>query len=250
MFTVGHCLYGCLSCNHKNSNIPVYFTRYYRNELAYTAKDVIRKYQDKTKRNVLVSPSTAQWSSLARPDIARAIVSLQRTGEFHFVVKFHAAVFRYNMFHRFVGGKVGDSLSRLSPQEQEYADLLMQNCTVVAEDEFNVLPFLEAFDTVNLVGFLTLKILCDLESSVAFETLYFSNKVVLAFDNKERPYEQEYKDQFHVYHTPEELKKLLTSPLSPKVGGDSFFQSKYLKVDGTEVEKTFELRKWHEGNWM
>jgi len=229
IFAIGHCLYGCNSCKNHH-NIPIYFTRYYRGELPYNAQKIRDKYQNPYNKedikHVLVCPSTSKHSQLARPSIANEIVQLYSSNKFNFVAKLHASVFRRNLFYR------------LSPEEQETVNLL-QNLVVTDEDEYNVLPFLEAFDLI----------IVDLDSSVAFETLYFQNKVVLAFDGKTRPYEEEYKANFHVFQNEEELKNLLCSHLLPKVDPQKsaeFFQSKYGKVNGDEVEKIFSARGWHQ----
>jgi len=155
--------------------------------------------------------------------LPKTLVQLQQKHNVQIVVKFHASVFQTTM------------LMMLSPEEQEFVDLMKDHFIISEEDEFNALPFLEAFDTI----------IVDLESSIAFETLFFPNKIVLAYDNRERNYETEYKAQFYTFHHAEELENLLNATLIPNDDGITFFQSKYEMVDGNEVEKIFHARGWH-----
>jgi hypothetical protein len=56
------------------------------------------------------------------------------------------------------------------------------------ETQYNVLPMLSEFDIVNKFSYIFsyCKIVTDIDSSVAFESLYFPNKKILAYYHPEQ----------------------------------------------------------------
>ncbi len=86
-----------------------------------------------------------------------------------------------------------------------------------------------------------------MDSSVAFESLYFVPKIVLAYHHPEEDLpDPEYNSYLNLFSNEEELNALLAvqlPALKPKDGRD-FFKSKYGIVDGNEVERIEELRGW------
>jgi hypothetical protein len=89
VFNVGHCLYGCQSCGIREHNVPVYFSRFYNNQLPYSSSDV-RALLDKQKKapSVLLCPSVGFLSYLFNDLIIEQLVQLSKL-EYVFMVKLH-----------------------------------------------------------------------------------------------------------------------------------------------------------------
>lgn len=86
-----------------------------------------------------------------------------------------------------------------------------------------------------------------MDSSVAFESLYFKNKYVLAYKFPNQTVDEEYLKLLNTFTSEDELIRLLMlldeGKLPPK-DGTEFFKSKYGIVDGKEVERIAKIRKW------
>lgn len=185
-------------------------------------------------------------SYLSNPTIIDTLVEIQnRHPNFVFMVKLHGFCFLEN-----------HPLSGLSDLEKECVNILRKNFVIVDESQFTILPLLETFDIVSINYFKTIltlfsKIITDLDSSVAFESLYFPNKIVLAYKfPSQNILDSEYLQCLKTFSYEDELIQIMNDLDQGKTfsfkNGIEFFKSKYGIVDGKEVERISTLRKWND----
>eukprot|EP01114_Cavostelium_apophysatum_P018355 TRINITY_DN5668_c0_g1_i1.p1 TRINITY_DN5668_c0_g1~~TRINITY_DN5668_c0_g1_i1.p1 ORF type:complete len:565 (-),score=145.59 TRINITY_DN5668_c0_g1_i1:1152-2846(-) len=242
VFGVGHCLYGCHSCGLHEHNVPVYFTRFFRHELPYNTASVKKlievqhqvggKFRKSTyPSSVLIAPSVHSLSFLCNDLIIESLIQAQKSLNMVFVVKLHGFCFME-----------GHPLSQISQLEKNNVEKLKKNFVVVDQSQYCILPMLEAFDII----------ITDVDSSVAFESLYFSPKIILAYRRQtdDAFYDQEYFSYLRLFSDEKELTTMLhdfsKSNTAPPQNADArkFFEKKYGVVDGNEVERIMQHFGW------
>eukprot|EP00698_Gefionella_okellyi_P025009 TRINITY_DN9015_c0_g1_i3.p1 TRINITY_DN9015_c0_g1~~TRINITY_DN9015_c0_g1_i3.p1 ORF type:complete len:1211 (-),score=251.10 TRINITY_DN9015_c0_g1_i3:114-3746(-) len=234
IFHVGHCLYGCDSCGIREHSIPVYFTRFVNRTLEYSTEDVRRQFIRPGSKSVLIAPSVGAKSFLAREEFINTLVMAQKQlPDVCFVAKLHGFCYSPE-------GQVS-VVHALSPEEVKNVVVIQQNFTVVPQVMFNILPFLDAFDVI----------ITDVDSSVAFESLFFAapNKRTLAFLCPDYEGDSLYLNHLNTFKTTAELDDSLQRCLRGDLPLDSdaakaFFESKYGQVTGDEVARISALRNW------
>ncbi len=227
VFPVGHCMFGCTSSSFHDHNIPIRFTRYFNGTLPLTKASVEAKYCKRGIRNVLVCPAYSDSSLIYYRDFFE---NLKTQSALNIVVKLHNQCFE---------AETADSpLSYLSEREFSNVDYIRSNFSVVPEDEYCLLPFIDAFDVV----------VCDLNSSVPFEALFFPPRPILTFLPRGLALDicndVEYMSHFSTFSTSTELSALLDGELKPARDGRAFFASKYGVIDGHEAQRIASQRKW------
>ncbi|KAL7752727.1 hypothetical protein RI367_001729 [Sorochytrium milnesiophthora] len=232
---VGHCMYGCMSCKGNDHKVPVYYTRYFRKILPYTADDVRKQFdiQPGVSKpvHVLCAPSTGETCVLLHRPILEYLLKLEQEGHYKFVWKFHPAV--YNV------GDYSDT-DEAHRKELDNVRWIFEHFTVTREDESCLLPFIDAFSAI----------FCDLHSSVPFIASYFAPKTIICYWN-DADYEvpagrdPAFLKNLNVFQQLEELPAILTGDKLPGPRGDQkFFWDMYGKVDGNEVDRFATLADW------
>jgi len=238
---IGHCMYGCQSCGIHEHNVPVYFTRFAKHQLPYSTSDVKKVIDTQLKSgpkfkntkyptSVLIAPSVGSLSFLSNDYIIDCIIEAQKNLNMVFMVKLHNFCFLEN-----------HPLSGISPIEKANIEKLKKHFVIIDQTQYCILPMLDAFDVI----------VTDVDSSVAFESLYFHPKIVLAYhtSSQEMP-ESEYTQYLRLFSDDFGLTKLLSelnagNQLETKDGRE-FFQKKYGVVGGNEVSRIASSRKWSE----
>ncbi|KAL6070558.1 Tubulin--tyrosine ligase-like protein 12 [Balamuthia mandrillaris] len=253
VFPVGHCMFGCESCGDREHRTPLFFTRFFRGTLPYSTEDVRQRYfaeEHAGKLGVLICPSVGETSFLVQPKIREALIKLQEKlkDKARFFVKFHGFCYLEDLSNTDKETAVIHPLHSLTEAEREGVIELRKHFTVVPEEEYNILPFMDACRVI----------ITDLNSSVPFEALYFSeHSSILAFDHRsmvhvaDEPVDaetEEYRSHLHLFAGPEELDSTLSSTLTAsepqKKAGRKFFESRYGCVDGNEALRIAQTRGW------
>ncbi|KAJ4461321.1 putative Tubulin-tyrosine ligase family protein [Paratrimastix pyriformis] len=296
-FNIGHCMYGCQSCGLREHNVPLKFTRFVNGELPFGTADVRAKYLGEPRPagslSVLVCPSVGPLSFLSSAEILGALAEGpgRATGNGDrqpVVVAIHrrspptsstaalglaeqvqsqaratagAALGPFVLkLHSFC--QCADSAEEPHPilgigeEERAMVPHWREALRTVPEEECNILPFLDGFDVI----------LTDLDSSVAFESLYFAQgprgKYILAYCNdpaQRAQADQAYLGHLNLFSNGAELRALFArlpgspipgahpaEPLAPLTAGREFFGTKYGIPTGGEVDRAAQLRKWAE----
>ena len=94
-------------------------------------------------------------------------------------------------------------------------------------------------------------IICDSNSSIPFETLYFDDKkFVFVYETSHDYDEQDDRGRFfHKFQTVEQLKELIDKYYQQELDcrtedSHEFFLEKYNEPDGTEIEQLATVREW------
>lgn len=152
-------MYGCSSCKGNDHKIPVYFTRYFRKELPYTAQSLLKQYLPAGKGTpVLVPLSTGSTSMVGQRDMLELLLDLQKKDKFRFVFKLHPTCFNIDDYD------MSDPIDRA---ERDNVEFLHKNFVVTSEEQPCLLPFYEAFEVI----------LCDLHSSVGYGRVLWGVRV-------------------------------------------------------------------------
>lgn len=244
-FSVGHCMMGCESCGLSEHNVPLFFTRWKNAALPFSAAEIRDRYWGAGARvRVLVCPSVGDTSFLGRDDVLRCVEQLARELEpkgVVFAAKLHG-------FCHLDDAERPHALFTLSDADRRGAQFLHEllGARVADEKHYNVLPFLEAADVV----------LTDVNSSLPFEALMFPRLRIIAHEDAvTRGQDPTYVALLNTFESPADLRKLVLAAVDDAESstvrpsgeeGVAFFRSKYGVVDGHEVERAAELRKWNE----
>ena len=228
VYPVGHCMYGCQSCAYAYTHrIPITFTNYIR-----------RKNEDFSLERdfeVLICPSYsfkgAPFSFLSNPEIVEYIATLNCSH----AIKLHPLAYESDAHehHPFLS---------LTDLEREHAQkLLVQSKSVLSGKYTNTLKLIEHARVV----------ICDSNSSIPFETLYFQdNKFIFVYET-EYDYDEQDDRQgyFHKFRNLEQLKALMNTYVQQQLdckteNSHAFFLEKYDEPDGNEIEHLAEVRQW------
>ena len=227
VYSTGHCMYGCQSCAHANSHrLPITFTNYMRTRH-------LPAIELETNADIVVCPSfssdTAPFSLLSNRDIVEQIVAFS----FPHVVKLHPLTYQAKDDE--------NPLLSLSELEQAHTCRLLTSTHLLPVTQTNTLKLIERARVV----------ICDSDSSIPFEALYFSNqKHILVYETAEQQrQEDDRRIYFHVFQDAQQLAALLeryfADDLECKTDrGHAFFLEKYEEPDGNEIERLADVRQW------
>lgn len=226
VYPVGHCMYGCQSCAYAYTHcLPITFTNYIqkKDEEITLEKDF----------DILICPSYSfqgsPFSLLSNSDIINFILTLK----YSHAIKLHPLAYEYqeNTRHPFL------SLTNL---EKEHVEKLYQSKSLLLNQEINTLKLLEHAKVI----------ICDSNSSIPFETLYFSNKYIFVYETNEDYDESDDRGKyFYKFNNVEQLKNLIENYFNHQLDcktNDShkFFLEKYQEPNGNEIEQLVEIREW------
>ena len=220
---VGHCMYGCMSCSGVEHKVPVYFSRYYRHQLTYTAPTIRKQYSPDLKQSqrfILVAPSTGTTSLLMNREMLEYLHSLELEGRYKFLFKLHPMCFNL------VSYDLNDAANKI---EYDNVNYVFKTFAVTSQEQPCLLPFIETCDSL----------LCDLHSSVGFIASYFSPRRIFAYHN-DTGYDvpdrdPEFLANFYVFDDFNGMKQLFDTFPGVK-GSNKFFKETYGAVDGNEVD--------------
>ncbi|CAF0757881.1 unnamed protein product [Didymodactylos carnosus] len=234
IYAVGHCMFGCQSCAYEHTHrLPITFTNY------MLTKNERKEDSDKSNQ-ILICPSysfeQAQTSLLSNNVIVDYIISFQ----FPYTIKFHPLTYDCwydnNKEHPFL------SLTELEKQNTERL-IQSSSAKIIPINEKNTLKLIELADLI----------ICDSNSSIPFETLYFQNKFIFVYETYQYPIsnnnDKNFQTYFHVFHHRYELETLIEQYLNKTLecktmNSREYFLSKYDTPDGNEIEKLARIRKW------
>jgi hypothetical protein len=228
VYPVGHCMYGCQSCAYAYTHrIPITFTNYIR-----------RRNDDSSLERhfeILICPSYsfkgAPFSFLSNPEIMDYIGALKCSH----AIKLHPLAYESDEHehHPFL------SLTEL--EREHVQKLLAQSKSVLSGKDTNTLKLIEQARVI----------ICDSNSSIPFETLYFQdNKFIFVYETDNDYDEQDDRqDYFHKFQNLEQLKVLMNDYLQQQLeckteNSHEFFLEKYDEPDGNEIEHLAETRQW------
>jgi len=229
VYSTGHCLYGCQSCDHSNSH-----------QLAFTFTNYIRTKDfpsDSFERfaQIVVCPSYSSeqfpFSFLSNKQIISTILSFS----FDYLIKVHPLIYPSEYREH--------PLFDFSQTERESVDLLVQSGRTIDEKQTNTLRLIENARVI----------ICDFDSSIPFECLYFDDeKFVFVYETIEQSSKEDDRRQFfHCFTTSDELIHLFDLYFQNKLPSKTklsrqFFLEKYIEPDGNELEHLAQIRHWNE----
>ncbi|CAF4254238.1 unnamed protein product [Rotaria sp. Silwood2] len=228
VYPVGHCMYGCQSCIYAYTHcLPITFTNYIqtKDEKLLLEKDF----------EILICPSysfeSAPFSLLSNSDIIEYILTLK----YSHLIKLHPLAYEYkdnNNNHPFLS---------LTDLEKKHVELLFQSKNLLLNEQINTLKLIEH----------TRIIICDSNSSIPFETLYFQdNKYIFVYETIDDYDEQDDREKyFHKFSNVEQLKLLFENYYNHQLeckteNSHEFFLEKYDEPNGNEIEKLVHIRQW------
>ncbi|CAF0938812.1 unnamed protein product [Rotaria sordida] len=229
VYPVGHCMYGCQSCAYAYTHcLPITFTNYIRTK---NEKLSLEKNFD-----ILICPSysfiDAPHSLLSNSDIIEYILTLK----YSHLIKLHPLAYEYNDNHPFL------SLTNL---EKQHVEKLFQSKNLLLNEQINILKLIEYARII----------ICDSNSSIPFETLYFQdNKYIFVYETIDDYDEQDDRQKyFHKFSNVEQLKLLIENYYNHQLeckteNSHEFFLEKYDEPNGNEIEKLVHIRQWIETN--
>jgi len=227
VYPVGHCMYGCQSCAYAYTHcLPITFTNYiqHKDENLVLEQDF----------EILICPSYSfqgsPFSLMSNLEIIEYLLTLEHSH----AIKLHPLAYEYkeNAHHPFL------SLTNL---EKEHVERICQSKNLLQSKQTNTLKLIEHARII----------ICDSNSSIPFETLYFDDKKFLFVDETSHDYdEQDDRGRFfHKFQTVEQLKELIDKYYQQELDcrtedSHEFFLEKYNEPDGTEIEQLATVREW------
>ncbi|CAF1563162.1 unnamed protein product [Rotaria magnacalcarata] len=227
VYPVGHCMYGCQSCAYAYTHcLPITFTNYIQTKET--------KLSFEKDFEILICPSysftNAPFSLLSNSDIIEYMLKL----DYPHAIKLHPLAYEYkdNEKHPFL------SLINI---EKQHVEKLFQSKNVILNEQTSTLKLIEHARVI----------ICDSNSSVPFETLYFhDNKFIFVYETIEESDEQDDRQHyFHKFHTVEQLKYLIENYFNHQLdckteNSHDFFLEKYDEPNGNEIEQLAQIRQW------
>jgi hypothetical protein len=220
-------MYGCQSCAHAYSHrLPVTFTNYIR------TKSLPSSEIDK-KADIVICPSfsskEAPFSLLSNKEIVEQIVVFP----FPHVIKLHPLTYQLKNDE--------NPLFTLSELEQENTRQFLTSKNVVPETQTNTLKLIEHARVL----------ICDSDSSIPFEALYFNDqKHIFVYETAENyNKEDDRQTYFHIFYNTQQLTNLLERYFAGELeckteNSHKFFLEKYEEPDGKEIERLADVRQW------
>jgi hypothetical protein len=227
VYSAGHCMYGCQSCAHAYSHrLPITFTNYMRTK--YLSSNEIDKNAE-----IVICPSfssaDAPFSLLSNKEIVEQIVAFP----FPHMIKLHPLTYQLKDDE--------NPLVSISKSEQDNVRHFLTSKNVVPETQTNTLKLIEHARVI----------ICDSDSSIPFEALYFNNqKHILVYEmTQKHDKKDDRQTYFHMFHNAQQLTSLLeryfAGALECKTANShAFFLEKYDEPDGKEIERLANVRQW------
>jgi hypothetical protein len=221
-------MYGCQSCAYAYTHcLPITFTNY-----IHTKDENLSLEKD---FEILVCPSYSfqgsPFSFLSNSDIIDYLLTLNHS----YAIKLHPLAYEYKEnpgAHPFLA---------LTDHEKQQVEKIYQSKNLLSSKQTNTLKLIEHARII----------ICDSNSSIPFETLYFQDgKFVFVYETNEDYDEQDDRGKyFHKFQTVEQLKQLLEKYYQHKLEcktkeSHEFFLEKYSEPDGTEIEQLVAIREW------
>ncbi|CAF0814739.1 unnamed protein product [Adineta steineri] len=225
VYPIGHCMYGCQSCAYAYTHcLPITFTNYMqtKNEKLTLEKDY----------DILICPSYsfegAPFSLLSNHDIIEYIAQLKCPH----AIKLHPLAYESGK-HPFL------ALTKLESKHVE--ELSQTSKNLILNKQTSTLKLIEHARII----------ICDSNSSIPFETLYFHDKKYIFVYETLNDYDEQDDRQnyFHKFHNVEQLKNLIEQYYNHQLeckteNSHEFFLEKYNEPDGKEIEQLAEVRQW------
>ncbi|UJR28750.1 hypothetical protein I4U23_009977 [Adineta vaga] len=224
VYPIGHCMYGCQSCAYAYTHcLPITFTNYIR-----TKDNQITMEKD---FEILICPSYsfqgAPFSFLSNPDIIQYLLTLKSSH----AIKLHPLALETDR-HPFLS---------LTDLEKEQVEKLNQSKNVLRNNHLSTLKLIEHARVI----------ICDSNSSIPFEILYFQDKKHIFVYETENEYDEQDDRQkfFHKFQTVEQLNDLIDEYFHHQLEcktehSHEFFLEKYDEPNGNEIEQLAEIRQW------
>jgi len=227
VYPVGHCMYGCQSCTYAYTHcIPITFTNYIQ-----TKNDNLPLEKD---FEILICPSysfeDAPFSLLSNHDIIKYILTLK----YSHAIKLHPLAYEYheNDEHPFLS---------LTDLDKKHVEELFQSKNLLLNKQMSTLKLIEHARII----------ICDSNSSIPFETLYFQDKKYIFVYETSNDYDEEDDRQkyFHKFHNVEQLKDLIEKYFNRQLeckteNSHDFFLEKYHEPNGNEIQQLALIRQW------
>jgi len=227
VYPVGHCMYGCQSCAYSYTHcLPITFTNYIRtkNEKLSFEKDF----------EILICPSysfeDSPYSLLSNSDIIDYILTLK----YSHAIKLHPLAYEYkeNSEHPFLS---------LTDLEKNHVEKIFQSKNLLLNQQVNTLKLIEHARII----------ICDSNSSIPFETLYFQDKkYIFVYETINDYDENDDRDKyFYKFSNVEQLNDLIENYYNHQLvckteQGHEFFLEKYHEPNGNEIEQLALIRQW------
>lgn len=227
VYSTGHCMYGCQSCAHAGSyRLPITFTNYMRTRLS----SPVRIEQN---IEILICPSfsseEAPNSLLSNTEIIHSIA----TFSFPHVVKLHPLTYPHTNGEH--------PLFSLSKLEKDNIEKLLTANNVLSEYPTNTLKLIEHARLI----------ICDTDSSIPFEALYFDDqKYILVYETVEQQQkDDDRRPYFHTFKNAQQLNHLINQYFNMELeirtqNSHKFFLEKYDEPDGQEIQRLANERQW------
>ena len=228
VYSTGHCMYGCQSCAHAHSHrLPITFTYYIRTKHG-SSNEVVDE-----KSEIVVCPSFSSkeepFSLLSNKDVVEVIVAFP----FPHTIKLHPLTYP---------SKNGDNpLFCLSDLERESVAQFLTSKNLLSERETNTLKLIECARVL----------ICDFDSSIPFEALYFQDdKHLFVYETAEQShFKDDRRAYFHTFQNAQQLTHLLDRYFAGQLEcktttSHKFFLEKYEEPDGYEIERLVNIRQW------
>lgn len=229
VYPVGHCMYGCQSCAYAYTHcLPITFTNY-----LLTQDEQLHHLEDNFE--ILICPSYsfqgAPFSLLSNSDLIDYFLTLKHPH----AIKLHPLAYEYEdkpWKHPFLS---------LTSLEKDHVKKLAQSKALLPSKYTNTLKLIEHARII----------ICDSNSSIPFEALYFQDgKYLFVYETINDYDEQDDRGKyFHKFHTVEQLKQLLDDYSNNRLecktsDSHEFFLEKYLEPNGNEIEQLVSVRDW------
>ena len=228
VYSAGHCMYGCQSCAYAYTHcLPITFTNY------------IRTRDDKLHREknfeILICPSYSFEGSTGSLLSNSNLIDYFLTMKSPHAIKLHPLAYEYEdkpWEHPFLS---------LTDLEKDHVRKLTQSKNLLSSDYTNTLKLIEQARII----------ICDSNSSIPFEALYFQDgKYLFVYEIGEDYDEEDDRGRyFHKFQTVEQLNDLLDAYSNNRLecrttDSHEFFREKYLEPDGKEIERLVDVRQW------
>ncbi|CAF1455173.1 unnamed protein product [Adineta ricciae] len=224
VYPIGHCMYGCQSCAYAYTHcLPITFTNYIR-----TKDDKVQFERD---FEILVCPSYsfqgAPFSFLSNEKIVQYLLTLKHSH----AIKLHPLALESDR-HPFLS---------LTDLERQHVQKLSESVNVLRNNQISTLKLLEHARVI----------ICDSNSSIPFEALYFQDKKYVFVYETENEYDEQDDRQnyFHKFQTAEQLNDLIEKYVHQQLeskteNSHEFFLEKYDEPTGNEIEQLADVRQW------
>jgi hypothetical protein len=227
VYSTGHCMYGCQSCTHAYSHrLPITFTNYMRTK-HLPSNEIVEKAE------IVICPSFSSkeepFSLLSNKEIVEQIVAFT----FPHTIKLHPLTYQTKNNE--------NPLFCLSELEHENVLHFLTSKNVLPENQTNTLKLIEHARVL----------ICDFDSSIPFEALYFQDgKHILVYETAEQCHQKDdRRTYFHIFRNVQQLNNLIERYFAGELecktkNSHQFFLEKYEEPNGKEIEQLAGIRRW------